>query len=115
MIHIRFLWYRDFLSYYRISHSSSSPKEQENVHQDEKPECSDMTDKHLKAFEKELAETPGVRRRKVSTVSRSEAAFRFSPLYSYYSETVEHDSDEEAGPDMGSSVINVSKNAIFVR
>lgn len=73
-----------------------------------------MTDKHLKAFEKESAEIPGVRRRKVSTVSRSEAAFRFSPLYSYYSETVDHDSDEEAGPDMGSSVINVSKIAIVV-
>ena len=73
-----------------------------------------MTDNHLKAFETELAEIPGVRRRKVSTVSRSEAAFRFSPLYSYYSETVDHDSDEEAGPDVGSSVINVSKNAIVV-
>ena len=73
-----------------------------------------MADKHLKAFEKESAEIPGVRRRKVSTVSRSEAAFRFSPLYSYYSETVDHDSDEEAGPDVGSSVINVSKNAIVV-
>ena len=48
------------------------------------------------------------------TASRSEAAFRFSPLYSYYSETVDHDSDEEAGPDMGSSVINVGKNAVVV-
>ena len=73
-----------------------------------------MTNTHLKAFETELADIPGVRRRKVSTVSRSEAAFRFSPLYSYYSETVDHDSDEEAGPDVGSSVINVSRNAIIV-
>ena len=40
--------------YYRTSRSSSPPKEQENVHQDEKRECSDMTDKHLKTLEKEL-------------------------------------------------------------
>ena len=73
-----------------------------------------MADKHLKAFEKELDQMSGVRRRKVSTASRSEAAFRFSPLYSYYSETVDHDSDEEAGPDMGSSVINVGKKAVVV-